>query len=240
MTRLALLALLAAAPALAAPADADHPSVGEEAASAARDAPDRAPAAAVTLSETLSEARSPWRPQVSLALPQPIQLGAERELDPRWRAYASAGYFAWPLSGGSRSVMIYGLEAGGRYHPWAGKFFLNAGVGYRRIAFSSDDISALKLEDEVLATGATIDLFTLYGSLKVGWDFPVSRTMSLGFDLGAQVAVMKWGRLVLRNDQTGQNSGNSSDLSADSSRAMRRVAGLLLPSVTLLRLSWSL
>ena len=118
-------------------------------------------------------------------------------------------------------------------------FFVSLGLGYRKIAITAD-LSTFKIEGESLATSATLNLGTLYFGPSVGWEFDLSRKLSLGVELGLQLTLVAGGSLYLEDSKTGANSDDSEVLRTNSSAAMGRIASLPLPKVTLFRLTYHL
>lgn len=180
-------------------------------------------------------------PQVALALPQPLAIGAEtfRAHDTALRGFGSIGYVPVPLPGSGKSLSIFSIQAGARYFPWKRGFFGAFCLGYRHIAFSADT-SAFKLDDVVVATNGTIDLHTVFLGSSLGAEFSLSQSLTFGFDLGLQLALMGSGRMNLVDSQTGTDSSNSDILAINDPSSMERVAKLLLPQITLFRLTWHL
>lgn len=181
-----------------------------------------------------------WRysPVAGVNLPQPLIVGIElwRPLQP-WRPYAETGFAYIPL--GSKSVRAFSLHAGVRYFPWQDWFFTSASLGYRFFALSAD-VSSFKIDDQPLATSGSINLKSLVFTLAVGGSFKVGERLYLGFDLGAQIPLVASGSLYLEDSATGANSDNSADLYTDSAESMGRLARLVTPQITLVRLTWVL
>lgn len=213
-----------------------------EAASLPPPGPSRAPASAV-LSTDLGEAsRLRWSPEASVALPLPLQLGASvASIDhPALHVYANVGYFRMGLNSGTRAISIYGLETGGRWYPGEGAFFAAAGFGVRHVGLRVSGATFNFANGSPGVTSGTIALTTPYFCPKIGMDFKLSRRLSLGFDLGVQLPFFASGSLALQNANTGADSDTSSLLQVNSSIAMARVAGLILPQITLFRFEYHL
>lgn len=181
-----------------------------------------------------------WKiaPEFMIALPQPLKLGVEAYKNPSIRPVFNFGYIKIPLGKG-RSVTAASVEAGARFSPWAKWNFFGAAFGYRHLNLTTD-ISAFKIEDESLATLASVDLNTFYFAPTVGCRFSLTERLFIGFDVGTQIPLISSGSLRLEDTETGQNSDNNDRLRIDSDRSMSRVAGLLIPQVTLVRLTWYL
>ena len=173
-----------------------------------------------------------------IAVPQPLKLGVEAYVNPSIRPIFNLGYIKVPL-GKNRSVTAASVEAGARFSPWAKWNFFGASLGYRHLNLTTD-ISAFKIEDESLASLASVDLNTFYFAPTWGCRFALTQRLFIGFDLGLQIPLISSGSLKLEDLQSGQNSDNNERLRIDSDLSMSRVAGLLIPQVTLVRLTWYL
>lgn len=176
-------------------------------------------------------------PELAIALPQPLQIGLEAHYDPRFRAFADLGYLKLNIGGSSRSVTLYDVHAGARWSPWNRWFFFTGAFGYRRIQLVGD-ISALKISGESIASTGNADLQTFYFAPGFGFNWDLSRKLSLNFDLGYQLPLHSYGSLSFEDRSTGENSANSPRLRVDSDRAMSRVAAIPIPQLTLLRFVW--
>lgn len=181
-----------------------------------------------------------WKiaPEFMIAAPQPLKLGVEAYSNPSIRPVLNFGYIKVPF-GINRSVTIASVEGGARFSPWAKWNFFGAAIGYRHLNLTTD-ISAFKIEGESLATVGSVDLDTFYFAPTWGCRFSLTQRLFIGFDVGAQIPLISTGALRLEDAQTGQNSENNEVLRTDSERSMSRLAGLLLPQVTLVRLTWYL
>jgi hypothetical protein len=179
-------------------------------------------------------------PQFSISLPQPFQVGVElwRSSRREWRGFSELGYLRLPLTGGEKSLRAFSSQVGIRFFPGDQWYFLLGSLGYRYFGISAD-MSAFRLEDQVLASQGAVSLHTLFVRLAVGGDFYVSSRLLLGFDVGYQLALLGAARMELSDAETGVSSANSELLAVDSS-PIRRIAKLGLPQVTLVRLTWLL
>lgn len=188
-----------------------------------------------------SETSPPWNfwPTLDLGVPQPVRIGLEAHSDPMWRYFLDGGFIRLPAGGAKRSLGLFGLDLGGRWYPWGARFFLGGGMGYRRIDFWTDT-SSYKIDDEVAVSDGNVYLHTVYVAPSVGAQFTLTEKLSIGFEAGVQLPIWALGRVILEDTSTGENSRNSEDLKVDSNRAMSRVAGLVLPQLTFLRLIWHL
>ena len=59
-------------------------------------------------------------------------------------------------------------------------------------------------------------------------------------DLGAQIPLIATGNMWLFDANNGQSSDNSSELQVESGTALNRIAGLIIPKLTLIRLTYDL
>jgi len=182
--------------------------------------------------------------EFSLAAPQPLKLGAEIYCtaddffcSERLRYYMNVGYIQYPFSSSSTSFSIFSVEAGTRYFPWQSVFYVGLGLGYRQMGVSAN-ISAFQVEGETVATSANMNLSTPYLSPTLGVNISVGKSIFLGFDLGVQVPIFAAGSLKMIDSTTGTTSDTSAVLKVTSDRAMGRIAGLIIPTVTLIRFSY--
>jgi hypothetical protein len=181
--------------------------------------------------------------EYSLSLPQPIKVGGEAYCtndehfycSEKYRIYLNGGYAIYP--GSTFSFNIASIEGGVRYYPWNSMFYVGLGVGYRSINVSAN-ISAFQIEGEVVATSATFSLQSPYFSPTAGVSIDVGKGISLGMDIGVQIAEFASGSVTLVNANNGTNSNNSTVLSVISDRAAGRVAGLIIPVVSLFKLTY--
>lgn len=181
-----------------------------------------------------------WKiaPEFMIAAPQPLKIGVETYVNPSIRPVINFGYIKIPL-GKERSASAMSIEAGARFSPWAKWNFFGAALGYRHLNFTTS-IAAFKIEDESLASMASLDLNTFYFSPTVGCRFSLTQRLFIGFDVGTQIPLISSGSIRLEDKESGRNSDNNDRLRIDSDRSMSRIAGILIPQVTLLRLTWYL
>jgi hypothetical protein len=186
-----------------------------------------------------------WGPEVGFSFPQPIQVGAQISCsgsalfcDPHWKYYLDTGFFPVPLSSNSRKLEIFSVETGARITPFSFPLTFTLGLGYRTIFFSTQDVSAFLLDGASVASDASLTFSTFYFGPSIGWEFTLSNQLALGIQAGMQFALIGNGSLFLSNQSTGANSSNSALLETDSGASLRRVASLVIPSLTLMRLTW--
>jgi hypothetical protein len=183
-----------------------------------------------------------WRisPQFAISFPQPLQVGVEigRASLPELRGFADLGYLRLPISGGEKNFRAFSTQLGIRFFPGDRWYFLLLSLGYRYLGAAAE-MSAFKIEDQVVANQGTLAFHTLFTRFAVGADFHLSPRLLLGFDLGYQFALLGAAKMELSDSQSGQTSSNSDTLYVDSS-PMRRISKLGLPQLTLLRLTWQM
>jgi hypothetical protein len=186
-----------------------------------------------------------WGPEVGVSFPQPLQIGAQISCSgtglfchSRWKYYVDTGFFPVSLSSDSRKLEIFSIETGARITPFSFPLTFSLGLGYRTINFSTRDVSAFLLDGATVASNASLIFSTLYFNPGIGWEFNLSEQLTLAIQIGMQFALIGNGSLFLSNQSTGANSGNSSLLETDSGAPLRRVASLVVPSLTLMRLTW--
>lgn len=186
-----------------------------------------------------------WGPEFEVSFPQPLQVGVQLACTgdtflchPSWKYYVDGGAFGVPLSSGSRNLNIFSVETGARFIPFSFPLTFALGIGYRYISFSTQDVSAFLLDGEAVASEASLNFATLYLGPSIGWDFALSDQLSLGIQAGVQLALIGNGSLFLSDKSTGANSANSALLATDSGAPLGRVASLVVPSLTLVRLTW--
>lgn len=204
------------------------------------------PAVSVDPSRSAESAGSPTLlapftvdPEIALGFPLPLSVGVELRR-PDWpvRPFVQLGYARYPVLGGDRVVWTGGAYVGTRWSPFGGGFFLGWGGGWRAIGLSVD-ASALRLGgDQQLATRgrARADALVLAGT--AGYSFALGERVTLAVEAGLQWPIRAWGSMKLEDEPTGATSDSSPTLYMDDGEAMRRIAGLPLPVVTLGRLTW--
>lgn len=194
-----------------------------------------------------------FKPEASLSFPQPLRLGAQMECPasiPLCLDHAlfigNLGYFRYPISSSNKSLTIISFEAGNRLFPFTRtapalkNFYFSFLLGYRRIDFSSSEISAFKVNDEVLVTLASLLMNTIYISPSVGFEYQLSDRITAGSEVGVELALFGRGSIYLENSNTGDTSDNSTLLSLPTNGALNRVARLLAPRITFFRLTLNL
>lgn len=190
-----------------------------------------------------------WGGDMSLGLPQPLVVGAQvycqgsewfcrKEL----RGYANTGVFLMPFgSGGKNSAFLFSAEFGGRYFPLQVPFnlpiYFSLGVGFRQLSLTAD-ISSFKIAGETIATSGSLNLSSFYFYPTVGGEFQLTSSLVLSIDAGLQLPLLAAGNFYLVDATSGTNSNNSSNLATNSETAMGRIASLMIPCVTLARLTW--
>jgi hypothetical protein len=107
-------------------------------------------------------------------------------------------------------------------------------VGYRQIGITVD-ISNLKQDGVSLANSAALSLGTFYTALGIGYDWKVSEGFGLAFDLGYQFALLHTGAIQINSIED-----DGTDNSVDDAREMKRISGLPVPQIAVLRAIWYL
>ncbi len=171
-----------------------------------------------------------------LEFPQPLTLGVQYKTDalPAWVAFYKAGFFAYPFSGGSRSVSIYSMEIGARYHPFLNGFYVAGQLGFRKMGVTVD-ISNLKQDGVSLANTATASLGTVYTGALIGYEWRLGPKFSIGVDAGVQLALIHSGGITISADPSLEDG---TDNSVSDQKEMRRISGLPVPQIAVLRLVW--
>ena len=181
-------------------------------------------------------------PEVSVSLPQTIQLGVEGYCTEgaffcmeKLRGYVDMGGLMYPLVESDKSLSVFNLETGVRYFPSSSPFFAGFALGFRNVGLKAD-LSALRVDGAALASSAAINLSTVYVGPLMGVKFTLGNGFLLEANAGIQLPLYASGYMYLLNGDTGANSNNSEELQVDSKIAMTRIAGILLPSLTMIRL----
>lgn len=177
-----------------------------------------------------------WAILTAITVPQPLAVGVLRELasHPDLAYYVEGGWFRFGF-GNNRAINDWSVSVGVRYRPRSDWFVTGLSFGYRRVGLTAD-ISGLQAEGEPIASRASLDLNALFFGIFVGGQWPLSSQVSIGFDLGAQLAVVPWGDVTIDSAPGADNT----DLSVDASRSMRRIANLPIPQIALVRVIWYL
>jgi hypothetical protein len=177
-----------------------------------------------------------------LSVPQVIQIGVQGYCvgesflcQNGFHAHLDVGGALYPLSPSSRSFGMFSVEAGGRVFPWNSTFFMLLDLGYRRLNVAAD-LSFLRVEGAILASSASVEFSTFYFTPGIGLSFALGESWKIEMDLGVQIPLLASGQMFFLNQNTGQNSNNSTLLESNSDLAMSRIAGLILPHMTLARL----
>ncbi len=171
-----------------------------------------------------------------IEFPQPLTLGVQYKTDalPAWVAFYKAGFFAYPFSGGGRSVSIYSMEIGARYHPFLNGFYVAGQLGFRKAGVTVD-ISNLKQDGVSLASTATASLGTVYTGLLLGHEWRLTPKFSIAVDAGMQFALIHSGGITISADPS---LDDGTDNSVSDQKEMRRISGLPVPQIAVLRLVW--
>lgn len=174
----------------------------------------------------------------AIGLPQPLTLGIQVHslTQPALDVFYEGGFFKFPLSSSTRSGSDYTFEAGLRYHPFLNWFYVGSELGFRHVGVNVD-ISNLKQDGVALANTATLSLGTFFAGILVGGEWRVTSRVALAFDLGIQIALIHTGGITINADPS-QIDGT--DNSVDDQRELKRISGLPLPQIAILRGIWYL
>ena len=177
-----------------------------------------------------------YAPEFGVTFPQPIRIGVEARTDTKVRYFFGGGYIKYPFSESTHQFSVMSFEGGARYFPHFYGLYAGLGLGYRRVGVTTN-VSAFQIEGQAIATSASLALNTIYLFPSIGINFGLTKKLFIGFDIGVQYALAAWGSLNMNADGL---TTNPNDLQVDNGPAMNRVAGLLVPEITLFRLSWVL
>lgn len=154
-------------------------------------------------------------PLLAVGLPQPLSVGLRFRRSAEWDWETEGGIFSTDLS--DRTLAVSHVRVGGRWHPWASGLTLGARVGYQ-----SYEISGVL---PITETQGSIRLTSWYVAPTLGFEWRLGKSLTLGTDLGWQVSLHSVGSLY---DDGVRNTRDS----------LRRIAGLSIPSISMLRLGW--
>ena len=197
-------------------------------------------APATSIDETPTISSRSLRTQLAIGIPLPLELGLEYRCEgaiifcsQSVRYFAMGGYFRYPLfSSADRALRFAGARAGLRVDllPW---LYTSGTLGYRYLSLTAN-METFKVEGENLASSATLSMHGLTFQPAVGMEWGLGRGWSLGFELGAQLVFASWGGFTLE----GAGDTSATTLRVDGAATpLRRIAGLTLPAVSLLKLS---
>ena len=187
-------------------------------------------------------------PEFSISLPQTLQLGVEAYCtegafycQDKLRGYLDLGGLMYPLVLSDRALSVFNLETGVRYFPFSlastfnPAFFTGMALGFRNVGIKAD-LSDFQVDGATLVSSALISLSTVYMGPFVGVKFSLGNGFLLEANVGIQLPLYASGFMYLSNGNTGASSNNSEQLQVDSGVAISRIARILLPSVTAVRL----
>lgn len=176
--------------------------------------------------------------EVGLSFPQPLFFGlfTHPVTKSSIQFYGDVGFFRWPIFGSGRGILSYGIEVGARVAPIKPWWIFFVGIGYRSLSYEAN-LSQFTIEGEQVATSATLRVGAVYLTLGTGVRFGVSDRISLGTDIGVQIPMIPVGSMNLENAATGEDSSSSETLSVDPVSA-RFISGLIIPQLTLLRMTY--
>lgn len=181
-------------------------------------------------------------PEVAISLPQAVQLGVEGYCTEgsvlcteRLRGYFDIGGLEFPLASSDRALSVFNLESGIRYFSESMPFFAGIALGLRYIGFKAS-LSSFQVDGAALATSATLNFTTFYLGPLLGVHVSLGEGFLLEANAGLEFSLYSNGNMYLVNADTGATSNNSDLLQVDSKTAMSRIAGLTLPTLTVVRL----
>lgn len=172
----------------------------------------------------------------AITVPQPLSIGLEAvpESNRDLSFFVEGGYFRLSF-GNNRILSNWTVMSGVRYHPFSDWFLIGLQFGFRHIGFNAD-ISSYKSEGEApLASSAGLSLNTVFFGLIVGGQWSLSKNVTLGVDLGAQLSPISWGNVGVNVDQ---NSADPTDPYVDASDSLGRISKLPIPQIALVRIIW--
>ncbi len=154
-------------------------------------------------------------PLLAVGLPQPLSVGLRFRRSAEWDWETEGGLFSTDLS--DRTLAVSHVRMGARWHPWASGLTLGARLGYQ-----SYEVSGVL---PITETQGSIRLTSWYVAPTLGFEWRLGKSLTVGTDLGWQVSLHSVGSLY---DDGVRNTRDS----------LRRIAGISIPSVSLLRLGW--
>lgn len=178
-----------------------------------------------------------WGLITAVTVPQPLSVGvlAVPSSNPDLAYFVEGGYFRFGF-GKNRTINDASVALGVRYRPWSDWFVAGASFGYRRFGVSAD-ISSLQTEGAPIASQANLHLNALFFALFVGGQWNLSENVVFGVDVGLQLAALAWGAVTIDADPA---ATDPADLSVEDDAPMRRVAGIPIPQIALIRFIWYL
>ncbi len=155
-------------------------------------------------------------PFLALGAPHPLAVGLRLRWSPVLDWEAEGGLLSFKI--GSRHLSVSHTQVSARWYPGSGGFQLGAGVGYQSVAFSGP--FPITGEDGAIRFNA------FYVTPQLGYEWKLSSGLTLGSSIGWQVPFLASGAFF-------------EGVTQESRRSLARVAGLSLPTLSLLRLGWS-
>jgi hypothetical protein len=182
------------------------------------------------------EAPSRWGLTAGISLPQPLTVGGEW-IDSSWpelRYFFEGGYFSLPMSSRVNQIDIWSVQVGARYFPLQNWVYASGGLGFRHIGLGAD-ISSLKMDGVSLANDANLSLNAVVANLCAGGQWQISKRFSLAAELGFQIPIpgLHGGSTTIVQEEP-----DGTDLSVDDSDALKRVTGISIPQIALIRFIW--
>lgn len=182
----------------------------------------------------------PWRMGFSVGAPAVLNARLDTVISPDFEAGLAWGGVILPLP--SFVVTQWNIDATFRYFH-LGKYFF-VGVTLRYLGVGIDGRSLLVKTDEI-STGETPEfrMGGLYAIPQLGLRFRIGKSMTLGFDVGLQLAFYTFGSIHSSRLTAPVGDGPSSiyqELDRASRRPLSWMARIPVPTVSLFTLSWDL
>lgn len=179
-------------------------------------------------------------PEMSVSLPQPLQLGAEITClkdsffcNEKMHYFMNSGVFIFPFKLSERSLSLFNVEIGARRQISEGPLYFSSSLGIRNF-FIKNNFNSFKIDDDASPSSFQMQLSALYFSPAIGMSFSLSKRLNIGFDLGAQIPLIAWGEMNLVDPST---SSSPEILAMNSKQASQWLSGTLLPRLTFFRLT---
>jgi hypothetical protein len=192
-----------------------------------------------------------WGLTFSVGVPHPLWLGVDWLASPKFTLELGAGGLSVPFKsadGSSVNLGISAIDLRGRWHPWAGAFFLGAALGFQRVHGTATEPIAYTQSGITQTVNVTADgtINAAYVTPQFGWMWVFSGGFTLGFDFGILVPISPRTQIDLVADSALGNTAidivrstaSYQELESRVDDVGNRVGKLNLPYVTVLKLGW--